>query len=329
MITQRENVKIVTGSMDIPYIDYFGLTEKPFSLTPDPAFYFESRSHREALDHLHFFLDQREGFALIYGDVGTGKTTLSRIFLSSLESQTYASALVLNPIMDDREFLKEILHEFSIEGCGSGIKEGLDALRVFLLARHRQGKRSLLVVDEAQLIRDDLFEFIRVLSNFETDKEKILQIILFAQPEITGRLQKDELRYLSQRITVICILKPLDLDEVARYVSYRLFKAGSKGLLKFNEDATKLIHSASKGYPRLINIICDRCMLVLYSQSRTTANRSTVKTALKELNIALLTGRKKRLSKTVYILLSVASLVLLMLFWWDFFTLYRLVLSHP
>jgi general secretion pathway protein A len=315
--------------MEIPYTDYFGLNEKPFSLTPDPAYYFESKSHKDALEHLRFFLDQREGFALIYGDVGTGKTTLSRIFLTSLDPELYATALILNPIMDDEEFLRETLHEFSIEAPGQGKKDGLDALKSYLLERHGRGKRSLLLIDEAQLIRDDLFEFIRVLSNFETDKEKILQIVFFAQPEIIARLQSDTMRYLSQRITIVYALKPLDLDEVGRYISYRLFKAGSKALPDFGEDAIKLIHSGSKGYPRLINILCDRCLLILYSQSRTVATRSTVKTALKEMNIALLMDRKKRMPGAVYIILSVAALALLILFWWDFMTLYKTAFTHP
>ena len=320
---------IVSGSMEIPYVEYFGLAEKPFSLTPDPLFYFESRSHREALDHLRFFLDQREGFALIYGDVGTGKTTLSRIFLGSLDRDVYASALILNPIMDDHGLLREILTEFAIDFSGSGKKEGLDALKAFLLDRHRQGKRSLLVIDEAQLITPELFEFIRVLSNFETDKEKVLQIVLFAQPEIMKRLAEDEMRYLSQRITVIYVLKPLESGEVSRYVGFRLFTAGSKGLPRFNDDALKIIHRASEGCPRLINVLCDRCMLILYSTSGTNVTRAIARAAGKEMNIAILRGRRKKLSATVYVVLSIAAALLLMLFWWDFATLYRVVFSQP
>jgi general secretion pathway protein A len=300
--------------MDIPYCEHFGLTEKPFSLTPDPAFYFESRSHKEALDHLGFFLDQQEGFALIYGDVGTGKTTLSRIFLKSLDPEIYDSALILNPIMDEQEFLREVLAEFSITISGPLGSTGLDALRVSLLDRHGKGKRSIIVVDEAQLIKDELFEFIRVLSNFETDKNKMLQIVFFAQPEIIGRLQRDSMRYLSQRLTVIYELNSLEIDEVGRYVSYRLFKAGSRALPEFSDGAVKIISIASGGCPRLINILADRCMLILYSRSKAVVNRAIARAALRELNIVLLVGRKKRLPKRIYVILSVAALLLLILF---------------
>ena len=158
---------------------------------------------------------------------------------------------------------------------------------------------------------------------------KILQIIFFAQPEIVARLQKDEMRYLSQRITVIYVLKPLELDETGRYINFRLVKAGSKSLPQFNDEAIRLIYNASKGCPRLINIICDRCMLILYSRGGTVADRSTARAALKELNIALLAPKKKMLPRTVYIALSVAAAILLMLFWWDFMTLYKIVFSHP
>jgi general secretion pathway protein A len=316
--------------MEIPYVEYFELAEKPFSLTPDPLFYFESKSHKEALDHLAFFLGQKEGFALIYGDVGTGKTTLSRIFLDSLDPALYNSALILNPIMTAHELLKEILNEFSPQPDAVSKKERLDALKELLLRAHRDGKMSILVIDEAQLITDKLFDFIRILSNFETEKEKILQIVFFAQPEIVSRLQEERMKYLAQRITVTYVLQPLDLEEVGLYINYRLIKSGSKAFPQFRSAAVKVIHEGSKGYPRLINVICDRCMLLLYSQSKNVVTKAIAKTALKEKNLALTKQKKIGLS-TIILTAAVSAAVcaLLVLFWWDFIILYRALFSNP
>ena len=245
--------------MEIPYLDYCGLTEKPFGLTPDPQFYFESRSYREAMDHLRFFLDQKEGFALIYGDVGLGKTTISRIFLDSLDKKLYHTALILNPIMDEAEFLRQVLKELAVPVYSTNREELLENLRDFLLDEYRQGKETVLVIDEAQLLSSELFEFIRVLSNFETDKQKILHVILFAQPEIIQRLVEPAMRYLAQRITVIYRLRPLAQDEISLYIHHRLLKAGSRGFVQFTDEAVKEIYQASLGCPRLINVLGDRC----------------------------------------------------------------------
>jgi general secretion pathway protein A len=274
--------------MEIPYIEYFGLREKPFGITPDPSFFFESATHREALDHLGFFIDLKEGFALISGDVGTGKTMLSRIFLASLGADKYHTALILNPIMTDEEFLREVITEFGIE-CPTATKKGmLDALEEFLITEFAGGKKCVIVVDEAQLLSKEVLEFIRILSNLETDKEKILHIILFAQLELTERLKEEYLKYLTQRITVMYILKPLTVEEVGPYIAYRLVKAGSKGSPSFLPEAVRRIFIASKGYPRLVNIIADRCLLALYARSGTAVDEKVVEEALKEQNIAVL-----------------------------------------
>ena len=212
--------------MDIPYLEYFGLTERPFGLTPDPHFYFETETHREALSHLEFLLSQKEGFALIYGDVGLGKTTISRIFLSSLDSNVYNTALILNPIMDEAEFVKAVSKELGLNTDGLSRKEVFDQFERFLLEEHRKGREMVLAIDEAQLLSKDLLEFIRILSNIETEKEKIIRIILFAQPELVDKLKKPDMRYLSQRITVTYRLKPFSESEVGRYINYRLVKAG-------------------------------------------------------------------------------------------------------
>ncbi len=247
--------------MEIPYLKYFGLNERPFGLTPDPQFYFETETQREALSHLAFLLGQKEGFALIYGDVGLGKTTLSRIFLSSLDDNMYNTALILNPIMDKDEILKMIAKELGLETSGLTRKELYDSIEFFLLEEHSRGKETVIVIDEAQLLSNEALEFIRVLSNMETEKEKILRIVLFAQPELIEKMRDPSTRHLAQRITVTYKLKPFSERDVRRYIAYRLIKAGSKGIPSFKKGAVRLIYKASNGYPRLINILCDRCML--------------------------------------------------------------------
>ena len=273
--------------MEIPYVKYFELTERPFGLTPDPHFYFETETHREALSHLGFLLGQKEGFALIYGDVGLGKTTISRIFLSSLDSKIYNTALILNPIMDEGEFLKAFLKELGLKTEDLTRKELFDGLERFLLAEHMQGKETVLAIDEAQLLSSELLEFIRVLSNIETEKEKILRIVLFAQPELFEKLKEPHLRYLAQRITITYRLKPFNERDVRLYISYRLVKAGSKGIPSFTKNAVKMIYEASQGYPRLVNILSDRCMLALYAQSRNVVDKKIVSHVVREENLTL------------------------------------------
>jgi general secretion pathway protein A len=302
--------------MEIPYLEYFGLTEKPFGLTPDPHFYYESITHREAVDHLKFFLCQKEGFASIYGDVGTGKTVSSRIFMDSLDKSLYNTALILNPIMDEKEFLQEILKELNISYENLSKKEMFDRFQLYLLEEFGKGKETIIIIDESQLLSDEMLEFIRVLSNMETEKEKILHTILLGQQELIEKLKEPRMRYLSQRITVIYQLKPLSLREVNLYINHRLLKAGSKGFLQFKEDAIKLIYHASKGYPRLINVICDRCLLLLYTKSERTVDEKAVNAVLNEESISTLadmTKTNKILPALPYLLAALIAITLLAL----------------
>jgi general secretion pathway protein A len=203
----------------------------------------------------------------------------------------------LNPVTDEIGFMKELLKEFSILYEPNTKKELYDTLRLFLLEEFQKGKENILIIDEAQLLPYEMLEFIRLLSNIETDKQKILHTVFFAQPEFLDRLKDPRLRHLSQRITVTYGIKPLSYNEVKSYINYRLFKAGSKGPLGFQDKAVRLIHIASKGYPRLINYICDRCLLVLYAQSTHTVDSQVVSKILIEENIPLSSVKKTAVNK--------------------------------
>lgn len=301
--------------MEIPYVKYFELSERPFGLTPDPHFYFETETHREALSHLAFLLGQKEGFALIYGDVGLGKTTLSRIFLSSLDGNVYNTALILNPIMDRDEFLRAVLKELGLISYGGTKKELYDEFEHFLLDGHKKGKETVIVIDEAQLLSNELIDFIRVLSNLETEKEKMLRIILFSQPEFVERLKEPSMRHLAQRITVTYKLKPFTEKDVRHYIVYRLIKAGSTGVPSFNKAASRLIFKASHGYPRLVNILCDRCMLSLYAKSKDIVDKQIVADILKEENISLASVNTGHASVQLYriVMLSLVGIILILL----------------
>jgi general secretion pathway protein A len=271
-----------SATEEIPYMKYCGLKEKAFGLTPDPFFYFESASYQEALGHLTFFLSQKEGFALIYGDVGLGKTTMSRVFLDRLDKTRYNSALMLNPIMDEADFLRQVVRELAIECDDSEHEATLEALKAFLLSEYQNGRETVLIIDEAQLLSDELLELIRVLSNFETEKEKILHVILLAQTEIIPKLGQPHLRYLAQRITVIYRLRPLTHEEVFLYINHRLRRAGSNGFVRFKDEAIDEIFQASAGCPRLINILCDRCLLYLYSHSKRNVDSAAARKVFEE-----------------------------------------------
>lgn len=297
--------------MEIPYLEHFGFSEKPFGMSPDPDFYFESKEHKQAFDYLTFFIAQQEGFALIYGDVGSGKTTISRIFLNSLDKGAYNTALILNPVTDETEFMKEVLKEFYIQHIPDTRKELYDTLKLFLLEEFQKGKENVLIIDEAQLLSYEMLEFIRLLSNIETDKQKILHTVFFAQHEFLQKLKDPRLRHLSQRITVSYGIKPLSYNEVKSYILYRLFKAGSRGPLEFQDKAVKLIHSASKGYPRLINYICDRCLLVLYARSTHTVDASVVSKVITEESIPLSSLKTTAEIKKIGYLPMISGIVLL------------------
>ena len=243
------------------YLDYYGLTEAPFDITPNPRFLFYSAKHREAFNHLLYGIRERKGFVQLTGEVGAGKTTLCRAILEQLDSEHYATALILNPVMSAEELVKAVAIEFGLPVNGLDRLETLSVINHFLLHQVEEGKDTVLIIDEAQDMTDELLEQVRLLSNFETDDRKLLQIVLMGQPELRDRLNNPKLRQLRQRITVRYHLPPLSRFEVNEYIHHRLQVAGAKGAPYFTQLALWRIYRYSQGIPRLLNAVCDKALL--------------------------------------------------------------------
>jgi general secretion pathway protein A len=239
------------------YQEFYGLREKPFNLTPDPKFLCLTEKHQEALDHLLYGLEQKTGFILFLGEVGAGKTTVCRALLERLD-QDYVVALILHPFLAEENLLETIVRDLGVVPRGKSKRELLDQLNAFILARKVEGKTVALIFDESQNLSPKALEEIRILSNLETDKEKLLQIILIGQKELETKLARRELRQLNQRIGVRYYLNPLNREETARYIAHRLQVAGDQGTIQFVKGAVREIFFFSKGIPRLINLAADR-----------------------------------------------------------------------
>jgi len=246
------------------YLEYYGLTEAPFDITPNPRFLFYSPKHREAFNHLLYGIRERKGFVQMTGEVGAGKTTLCRAMLEQLDDR-YATALILNPIMSAGELVKAIAVEFGLP------VNGLDRLD------------TLAVINQFLLLTDELLEQVRLLSNLETDNRKLLQIILFGQPELRGRLNNPRLRQLRQRITVRYHLPPLQRHEVVQYVQHRLHVSGGNGTPYFTRPALWRVHHYSQGIPRLVNAVCDKALLAGFVQQSERIDFRMVGQAVREL----------------------------------------------
>jgi general secretion pathway protein A len=264
------------------YAAHFGMTEAPFALTPDPRFLYLSARHREGLAHLLFGSQQPGGFVQLTGEVGTGKTTLCRCLLEQLPP-TVEVALVLNPRVTAGEFVATVCDELGIPappGPPSG-KGGVEALYRYLLAAHGRGRRSVLIVDEAQQLTGDVLEQIRLLTNLETATTKLLQIILIGQPELGRLVARRELRQVAQRITARYHLRPFTRPETAGYIRSRLRVAGGRAAL-FSPAALRAVHRRAGGIPRLINVLCDRALLGAYAHDRPRVTAAIVRRASRE-----------------------------------------------
>lgn len=293
------------------YNTFFGFKEKPFKLVPNPAYFYLSKSHEEALAHLNYAISQGDGFVEITGEVGTGKTTLCRAFLESLNGKVEA-AYIFNPKLGPKQLLRNINEEFGIKSEGDNTKDLIDTLNIFLMQKKASGKKVILLVDEAQNLNRNVLEQLRLLSNLETNRDKLLQIILVGQPELSQILYSHELRQLGQRITLSYQLGPLTFNESKEYIQYRIGIAANKAAIKFDRSAYRQIYKYSKGIPRLINIVCDRSLLTAFvlNQFKITAN--IAKTAIKELANR---GRAKTygLSTSTWVLVSLSFLSIVFL----------------
>jgi general secretion pathway protein A len=266
------------------YTSHYKLRENPFSLTPDPKYLFLSRQHREALNHLIYGIKEKKGFIVVTGGIGTGKTTLSRALLSGIDPSV-ETALIFNSYLSDMELLEVINQDFRIPltGVERTKRRYIDALNTFLLANHRTGKNAVVLIDEAQNLSRNVLEQIRMLSNLETETEKLLQIVLVGQPELRDLLVQPSLRQLNERISVRYHLDALLEDDVPDYILHRLTVAGNTGTLSFVDDAFGRIYDFSRGNPRRINILCDRALLIAYTGNELEIDSRIVKLAIKDL----------------------------------------------
>ncbi len=264
------------------YLDYFGLTEPPFDLTPNPRFLFFSAKHREAFNHLLYGIRERKGFVQLTGEVGAGKTTICRAMLEQL-GEKFATALILNPVLDADQLIKAIAMEFGLAVKGLDRLETVAVINNFLLRQVEEQKDAVLIIDEAQDLTNELLEQVRLLSNLETDDRKLLQIVLMGQTELRDRLNAFELRQLRQRITVRYHLRPLSRSEMARYVQHRLQVSGAKGAPYFTTGALWRIFRYSQGIPRLVNAVCDKCLLAGFVQQLERVDYGMAGLAIREL----------------------------------------------
>ena len=264
------------------YQEFYGLREKPFALTPDPQFLYLSEGHRTAIESLLYGISQGEGFMVITGDIGTGKTTICRTLLERLEKNV-KTAVIFNSFLTEEELLESILLDFGFSSRGRSRKERIDALNKLLIRYLSHGKKAVLIVDEAQNLAVPVLEQIRMLSNLETEKEKMLQIILVGQLELNQKLQSPELKQLNQRIVIRHYLMPLTRIETESYIYQRLMVAGAQGGIVFSKSAVDEIYNFSKGIPRLINLLCDRALLGGFVDQTYHIERGIVKKARKSL----------------------------------------------
>lgn len=265
------------------YKTYFGLRERPFSITPDPRFLYPSPQHQEALGHLQYGIGENSGFALLTGEVGSGKTTVIRALIDQLPEEINV-ALITNPMLSAQELVASICDELGVAypGNSSSLKTLIDLLNNYLEEQHQQGHHSVVIIDEAQNLSRESLEQIRLLTNLETHQEKLLRIILVGQPELRQLLKRHDLRQLAQRITARYHLGMLSADQTRAYIGHRLAVAGMGNNL-FTETAIRRVHKLTGGVPRLINSLCDRALLGAYSEELSAVTPRIIDRAGQEL----------------------------------------------
>ena len=277
------------------YEAFFGFSEKPFSLTPNPKFVFYSQQYREAEGQLLYGINNREGFMLVTGQPGTGKTTLCRDLIEKMDPSKVQSALIFNPFLSAHEMLATLLGEFGVSAPPQATrKDLLDRLNQFLLAQLVLGKSCVAIFDEAQHLSTEFLEQIRVLSNLETDREKLLQIILVGQPELLEKIRTPGMAQLDQRVSIRCRLTYLGPEETDRYIHHRMNVAGARGRVRFDPKAVSEIFRASTGVPRLINLVTDRTLLAAYTEQARSIQVAHVTKAVQALR-----GEEPEIGKAV------------------------------
>ena len=264
------------------YLTFYGLSEKPFNTTPDPKFLYMSPGHREALAQLLYGTQERKGFIVLTGKVGTGKTTLLHTLCQRLNGQS-AFSFVVNSTLRFDELLEYVLEDLGIAKGGDSRAQRLISLNNFLIERERAGQNTILIIDEAQNLDAATLEQIRLLSNFETPTNKLLQILLVGQPELKAKLDLPELRQLKQRVGLRCQIPPLTLEETRAYIRTRLRIAGAKDLGLFSDEAVVRLSAYSGGIPRVINTVCDHCLLFGYADQKRRISRQIVNQAIEYL----------------------------------------------
>ncbi|MGH7994743.1 MAG: ExeA family protein [Opitutaceae bacterium] len=266
------------------YRGFFGLTERPFNITPDPGFLYLGTTHCSALEQLKLGISERAGFLLLTGEVGCGKTTICRRLLAELDPQRYDTSLILTPRQTETQMLRSILADLGVKKIARTSAELITQMHDVLLERITAGKDIILVIDEAQNLSVEVLEQIRLLSNLETDKQKLLQILLTGQPELKRILARTDMRQLRQRILVKAEVKPLSRTELAQYVHHRLACAGANGRVGFTPSALFAVHWFSGGVPRIVNQLCDKALLAAFVRTSNSVSPRDVWRAHGEVN---------------------------------------------
>ncbi|MFH1360534.1 MAG: AAA family ATPase [Candidatus Omnitrophota bacterium] len=264
------------------YKKFYGLKENPFNVTSDPAFFYASAHHKEAYSHLTYGIKQRKGIIVITGEIGTGKTTLCRTLLNHLDTKT-KTAFILNPNFSELQLLQLIIKDFGIVTARKDRASLINVLNDFLIEETSQGNNIVVIIDEAQNLKERQLEHIRLLSNLETEKEKLLQIVLVGQPELAEKLKLHSLRQINQRVIVRYHILPLEKNEITSYIYHRLKVAGASNKLRFSEETMEEIYLYSGGTPRLINIICDHALLAGFVAEKFTLDYPLVRKCIEEI----------------------------------------------